>query len=190
MTQLQHTWRFLEHSKNASDQNWSNSYKEIISFSTIEEFWASFSCMPRPSEIMFDGKLFPLIETRQIDGYSMFKEGINPAWEDPANQYGGELRMIRGVTNLEQLNILWENIVLALIGEMIEETDEICGCRITDKSKIGKGPNKSIYNIHIWLKYDDEEITNRIKKSVIQVLASGSNCKIPDFEFHSHKPTV
>lgn len=34
----------------------------------------------------------------------------------------------------EQLDIYWENLVLALIGETIDEGDEICGCRVVDKS--------------------------------------------------------
>lgn len=39
----------------------------------------------------------------------------------------------------EQLDIYWENLVLALIGETIDEGDEICGCRVVDKSaKKGK----------------------------------------------------
>lgn len=42
----------------------------------------------------------------------------------------------------EQLDIYWENLVLALIGETIDEGDEICGCRVVDKSA-KKG---SLYN--------------------------------------------
>ena len=40
----------------------------------------------------------------------------------------------------EQLDIYWENLVLALIGETIDEGDEICGCRVVDKS-----PRKGVY---------------------------------------------
>lgn len=182
---LQNTWVFYEHPRNASGTNWT--YTEIGCFDTIEKFWELFICIPEPSKVMFNGEVFPKIENRQIDGYSIFKKDIKPEWEDPSNSEGCELRMHRGVFNLEHLNILWENIVLGLIGEMIEETDEICGCRITDKSKTGKGSSKSIYNIHVWLKYSDEKIVNRIKQKVIQTLASGAHCKIPDFEIHSHK---
>ena len=34
----------------------------------------------------------------------------------------------------EQLDVYWENLVLALLGETIDEGDEICGCRVVDKS--------------------------------------------------------
>ena len=39
----------------------------------------------------------------------------------------------------DQLDTYWENLVLALIGETIDVGDEICGCRVVDKSsKKGK----------------------------------------------------
>ena len=34
----------------------------------------------------------------------------------------------------DQLDIYWENLVLALIGETIDDADEVCGCRVVDKS--------------------------------------------------------
>ena len=190
-TKLQNNWTFWEHTKmprNASDEDWANSIKEILTFSTMEEFWQIYSFMPRPSEVMFNGKSFPDIENRNIDGFSMFKTGIKPAWEDPLNKNGCELRMIKGVTILDTLDLFWENILISLIGQAIEETNEICGCRITDKSKVGKGPSKSIFNIHIWLKYTDEDMIDKIKLRLNEILASGTrgNFKIPEFEVHAH----
>jgi Eukaryotic initiation factor 4E len=44
----------------------------------------------------------------------------------------------------EQLDIYWENLVLALIGETIDEGDEICGCRVVDKSA-KKGKSASFF---------------------------------------------
>ena len=32
------------------------------------------------------------------------------------------------------MDTYWENLVLALIGETIDVGDEICGCRVVDKS--------------------------------------------------------
>ena len=188
MHKLQNKWVFWEHTKmprNATDEDWANSYNKIAEFTTIEDFWNIYSCMPRPSEIMFDGKKFPSIENRSIDGFSLFKNGILPAWEDPINEHGCELRMIKGVTNLDILDLYWENILLAVIGQTIEETDEICGCRVTDKSKVGRGPSKSIFNIHLWLKYSNEEIINSIKLRLIEAITS-KNFKLPEFEIHNH----
>ena len=34
----------------------------------------------------------------------------------------------------DQLDVYWENLVLALIGETIDIGDDICGCRVVDKS--------------------------------------------------------
>ena len=44
----------------------------------------------------------------------------------------------------DQVDIYWENLVLALIGETIDEGDEICGCRVVDKSA-RKGETINLY---------------------------------------------
>lgn len=55
----------------------------------------------------------------------MFKKGISPKWEDPANKSGSDLIAMRNVTP-ENLDLLWENLVLGLIGETIDDgTNEV-----------------------------------------------------------------
>ena len=194
---LQNIWVWREHRKmpkNASDDDWLNSYKQISEFSTIEEFWEIYNHIPRPSEVMFNGKIFPIIEGRNIDGFSIFKKGILPAWEDPKNINGCELRINKGINNLDFLDFIWQNILFGVIGEYLEENDEICGCRVTDKSKIGKGSNKTIFNIHIWLKYSDELVVNSVRLRLIESISlemKNCNFKIPDFEIHNpHMPVL
>ena len=191
---LHNEWVIWEHKhlgREASDEEWSNSYQMISEFSTISEFWEIYSFIPRISEIMFDGKKFKIIEGRTIDGFSIFKKGIRPAWEDPANANGCELRMIRGIPILADMDGLWENTIIALIGQMLDTNDKICGCRVTDKSKIGKGgSNKTLYNIHIWLACTDEGVIDEVKKNIAITLAdtelTRKNFKIPEFEIHPH----
>ena len=188
---LQNNWTFWEHAKmpkNASDSDWAKSYTKILDFSTVGEFWNIYNHLPRPSEVMFDGKSFPTIEGRNIDGFSIFKKGILPAWEDPANKNGCELRINKGITNLDILDLIWENVLLGVIGEIIEEYDEICGCRVTDKSKVGRGSSRSLFNIHIWIKTSNPNIVNSVKLRLVEAIASGiktPNIRIPDFEVHN-----
>jgi hypothetical protein len=44
---------------------------------------------------------------------------------------------------VDLLDQYWDNLVLALIGEMIDDSDEVCGCRVVDKSN--KKGNQNIY---------------------------------------------
>jgi hypothetical protein len=54
----------------------------------------------------------------------LFKDGIQPMWEDAANARGGKwvLRMKKGVASQ-----LWEETLLAMIGEQFDVGNEVCG---------------------------------------------------------------
>ena len=175
MTQLHNTWVFYEHSalKGASTVDWAKSCIEIANCDTIEGFWSIFAYLPLPSQILYNGVKFQ----SSIDGYSIFKKGIKPSWEDPINFAGCELRFPRGISNLDLLDKYWENICLGLIGQMIETDNEICGCRITDKSKLGK---KTLYNIQLWLSIIDDEKVQIIKTAFIETLIDKMNIKVPE----------
>ena len=51
-----------------------------------------------------------------IKAFGVFKKGIEPRWEDPANIKGSELVVSKSF-NLEALNLYWENLVFGLIGK-------------------------------------------------------------------------
>jgi hypothetical protein len=110
------------------------------------------------------------VEGRTLNGFSLFKKGIKPEWEDPANATGSEFQC-RKTMSLTEIDVHWENLVLALIGEMIDERDEICGGRVVDKSK--KGNNRQIFRLELWLRSRDEELAERIKNRMLDVLADG-----------------
>lgn len=62
-----------------NNEDWKNLLKQIVTVSTVEEFWGAFNSIPR-------------IEDLQIrSDYSFFKNGIRPEWEDSANGPGGRL---------------------------------------------------------------------------------------------------
>ncbi|KAG8084428.1 hypothetical protein GUJ93_ZPchr0010g9493 [Zizania palustris] len=52
--------------------------KKIIDFSTVESFWVCYCHLARPSSLPSPTDLH------------LFKEGIRPLWEDPANRNGGK----------------------------------------------------------------------------------------------------
>ena len=44
----------------------------------------------------------------------------------------------------------------------MDENDEICGCRVVDKSK--KGSNKTMFRIELWLRSTNQEAGERIRQ--------------------------
>lgn len=142
------------------------------------------------SEVFFDGNTRKEVEGRTIDGYSLFKKGIRPEWEDIANRNGSEYTCRKTMT-VELVDFFWENLVFALIGEMIDENDEICGCRVVDKSK--KGNNRTTFRLELWLRSSNQEIGERIKARMLEALVEGDGgksvkAKYPEFEYKKRTP--
>ena len=127
-----------------SAEAWKNLQKQICSFATVEDFWAYYRAMPEPSTVFYDGRnrfkqrVGKEGEERSIESFSLFKNNVEPSWEDDANIRGGEWWMRKPVqpANLDRW---WNNLVLGLVGCTIENGDEITGARVVDKSKLGDG---------------------------------------------------
>lgn len=78
--------------------------------------------------------------------YNLFKFGIEPKWEDPQNQMGGEWRVTVPSTRKAQLDEYWVNTVLTVIGEGFgpAESDDIAGIVVNIK--------RGVDRIAIWTK--------------------------------------
>ena len=103
--------------------------------------------IPKPSEIFTTGSGSKKFADRTVDGFSLFKSGIRPEWEDSANAHGGEWSCRKGMKPSE-LDGHWESVLLGLIGETIDAGDEVCGARIVDKSK----GDRPIYRLELWFR--------------------------------------
>ncbi|KAJ1720167.1 hypothetical protein LPJ53_005171 [Coemansia erecta] len=85
---------------------------KIASFASVESFWAVYSHLKRPDEVP------------TITDYHMFRQGVRPVWEDPANVSGGKwmIRLKKGLSSR-----LWEKLAMAVVGDVFGVGDEICG---------------------------------------------------------------
>uniref|UniRef100_A0A0G4I7A7 Uncharacterized protein n=1 Tax=Chromera velia CCMP2878 TaxID=1169474 RepID=A0A0G4I7A7_9ALVE len=93
-------------------EDYASHLTEMGTVGSLEEFWRfwnniDFSALPRRSNV------------------SVFKKGVKPLWEDPANAHGG--RWI--VTNFEPRDSMrfFTRVVLGLIGETFENSDDLMG---------------------------------------------------------------
>jgi hypothetical protein len=164
---LHSEWAFWEHKeikKGASDEEWSNAAGQLTNFNTIEQFWAIWNNVPAPSELFFNGKQKrKLVRSGAIEALSIFKRGIRPEWEDPCNKDGGELR--KAVT-LDQLDTVWEAVVLNLIGESMDPDNEVCGARIVDKSyQTDRGGSRPSYRLEVWYRNKRKSEMNELIKT-------------------------
>ncbi|PAV61324.1 hypothetical protein WR25_18178 [Diploscapter pachys] len=120
----------------------------IAAVNSVEQFWNVYRHLKMPCEFQ-----------EKIDIH-FFKKGIKPVWEDESNVKGGKwiLRLKKGFASR-----IWENLILAMIGEQFLVGEEICGavCSVRNQEDI----------VSLWNKTADSiPVTNRIRDTLRRVL--------------------
>ncbi|CAI2378747.1 unnamed protein product [Moneuplotes crassus] len=122
--------------------------KPLATFETVEDFWAVYQHCKRPEAV----------ETKTC--YHLFQEGIKPMWEDENNEKGGRWHvwLPKGHSNC-----LWEDLLLAVIGDQFKFGDDICGIEVRTKVR---GDTISIWHRHA----DNEEEKNQTKEDFLNAI--------------------
>ncbi|KAL0957901.1 hypothetical protein HGRIS_000082 [Hohenbuehelia grisea] len=139
----------------------------IGEFDTVESFCRYFNWLKPPSQLTPNSN------------YHLFKHGIKPMWEDPANANGGKW-VLTMRNNPALLDRCWQWLAMALVGEELEEGgDEICGAVVSLRSKVDR--------IQVWTRgKDDIEKLNSIGKKLAKLLDVGEADGIGlEFQFNS-----
>ncbi|EKM76423.1 hypothetical protein AGABI1DRAFT_115765 [Agaricus bisporus var. burnettii JB137-S8] len=119
-------------------------------FNTVETFCRYFNWLKPPSKL------------EKNSNYHLFKTGIKPMWEDPANANGGKW-VLTMKNNPDLLDRCWSFLAMALVGEELEENDEICGAVVSLRTKVDR--------IQLWTRSkDDVEKLNSIGKKMVKLL--------------------
>lgn len=125
--------------------------KIVGEFNDVETFWCYQNNMRKSSDLP-DGS-----------NYHLFKQGIKPMWEDPSNDNGGKWTVQLSGKEKSNLNIYWENLTLALIGEYVDDHDDVCGAVMSKRKKSDK---ISVWNRSFDKKENVMELGYRIKKHI------------------------
>ena len=125
---LQNKWVMWYFKPNKSRKRADN-LTPFISFDTIEEFWWICNIIYPPSDIPpgYD--------------YMLFKEGIQPMWEDENNKNGGRwMFRLRKKESIEQiLDIVWMETLLCIIGQVFDDSSyDVCGAVVQKRSTCAK----------------------------------------------------
>ncbi|EDW82029.1 uncharacterized protein Dwil_GK25580 [Drosophila willistoni] len=122
---LQNTWT-LWYLENDRTKSWEDMQNEISSFDTVEDFWSLYNYIKPPSEI------------KMGSDYSLFKKNIRPMWEDAANQRGGRWVITLHKNCKTDLDNIWLDVLLCLIGEAFDHSDQVCGAVVNIRGKNNK----------------------------------------------------
>ncbi|XP_016943741.3 eukaryotic translation initiation factor 4E1 [Drosophila suzukii] len=130
---------------------WEDMLRKIDTFGTVEDFWNLYFRIDPPSKL------------KKGCDYMLFKKNIPPMWEDPANRQGGRWAVFIQKGHKTDLDIIWLDVLLCLIGEVCENYDHICGALVRIRKKIDK--------ISIWTKDDkDAEAIQEIGRKLREVV--------------------
>ncbi|CAE6449889.1 unnamed protein product [Rhizoctonia solani] len=167
---LKSTWVIWFHQRqNRTPQtliNYEEGIKRVTAFSSVESFWSIFTHLNPPSNL------------QPTTDYLIFHSGVQrPVWEDPMNVKGGKwsIRLRKGVADR-----LWEDLILALIGDQFEDEDEVCGCVLSVRIQ------EDI--ISVWNKDEsNSQVLNRIRETTRRVLNLPPSTT---FEYKSHNESL
>ena len=144
-----------------SGESYEDSLKLLCTFDSCESFWACYSHIHRPESL-------PLSLTLHL-----FRHPIKPVWEDEANQRGGKcsMRMRKGVACR-----VWEELVLALLGDAWGLGEEVCGLVLTLKA------NEDV--VAVWNRTaNDRDAVLRIKQVMMRTLGVD---RLDAFDYRPH----
>lgn len=143
--------------------------KELGVFKTIQQFWRFFNFFKTNVNIPNGSSL------------SIFKNGSYPRWEHHSNRMGG--RWIFDVEDsLEAVMELWIQILVHIIGEKLDFSDDINGSLISRRSYDNEDGRK--FMIYIWTKSTETEgRLEALKRILPQNL-------ITNLHFKPHNPFI
>lgn len=138
---LQNKWALWFY-KTDKAKSWKANLRLVTSFDTVEDFWAVYNHIKAASRL------------QSGCDYSLFKEGIEPMWEDERNRQGGRWLVNTSKNVREQdLDRLWLETLMLLVGESFGEySDSVCGAVVQIRAKGDK--------LAIWTKNAADESAN------------------------------
>ncbi|KJE04207.1 translation initiation factor 4E [Cryptococcus gattii NT-10] len=120
-------------------------------FDTVEGFARHFNNVRLPSQLT------------PSSNYHLFKDGIRPMWEDPANADGGKW-VILFRSSPGTLDIAWANLTMALVGEILDPENQVCGIVGSARPKVDR--------LQLWTRSkDDVESLNQLGKRIVEIMA-------------------
>jgi len=131
---LENEWAFWYdegNKKGLNQSTYQNNIQQLGGFSTIQMFWRYWN------------NLVDVEKLAEGSNFRLFKAGIKPLWEDPANKHGG--KWVIFCPTKEVTKEVWLAVVLAMIGEQLEWSDDLCGLVLSVRSK-EKGDTINIWN--------------------------------------------
>lgn len=196
-------WERYQTSFAQRKENYKQSNKIIFSFSTLQSLAELWNNTPynTPSKIFYnpDNKKIRKIQLEDesekvVECLMLFKKGIQPSWEDPANHFGGslivELELLKG----QELDLTWKNLIFGIVGHTFPLSEFVNGFRVLDRVK-----KFGVVKLEVWIskglskyKKDSEEykvnygIREEISMGLKNLIGNTRNVSVHSIIFKDH----
>lgn len=116
--ELEYRWTFWIDKSSKDRDKYQESLHNLVTVDSVEDFWVCWTAI-------MNHKNLPPQHT-----LCMFKEGIKPTWEDPANRDGGRWSIYVPPQIFAYAKRIVNCIFLSVIGCQVEPTEKICGVAV------------------------------------------------------------
>ena len=151
-------WVDFGASKSGGD--WRDNLKLVHTVATVEEWWALYNHIRKPSELAFGGNI------------SLFRVGVRPVPDEGLNKEGG-MYIVRRFDE-SSFDTIWLYSVLFCIGEVSPKDNELVLGTVASVKKSAKGSEDSV---SMWIKTTekkDEKSVKRLGKFYKEQIGLGS----------------
>ena len=148
---------------NQKESDYEDAIKYLCTFSTVEEFWQIYSHLKKPDALPVNSE------------YHVFQEGIKPMWEDEANRNGARwiLRIKKGAASA-----FWEELLLCMIGEQFDVTNEICGIAVSVRTV------EDIFSV--WVRSGQDQSVKQSVKETLKKIWALNESVVLEYKEHPH----
>ena len=163
--QLGSCWSLSDFYQSSAQRNSANYHQtnhvifEISSIEKLALLWKHTN-YANPSNLFYDNinqniRKFRVNDTEEeekvLEGMLLFRKGVKPEWEDPANKSGCSFDCTFKDPTPAGVDQIWQNLLLGLTGESFPFVQYITGIRFMDRLK----KHNSI-KLEIWLSISSE----------------------------------
>ncbi len=109
---------------------------------SVQQFWHYMNALPPPSTHFYAAGKRHMVDGRAIEGWSMFEYEARPDWEHARNT-GGCTLTCKAAFSRAEIDLVWRDLLLALVGETAPHSEHVVGVRVLDRTHA--------YRIELWL---------------------------------------
>ena len=157
-------WYLIPDRFTMKNSDWTDFLHKVCDFSTIDQFWEVLNSYEKASSLPKGCR------------YYVFKRGVKPLWEDPSNSGGFELSIEHQISHSkkQKINDRWEDILMALIGEILPHSELINGVEFTIRAET--------FRIKLWIAPCNKEIIPEISSEFSRIVKWKSSVQVTDIK--------